>query len=39
MVENLTKENITVLWSTAYLDEAELCDEVILLNEGEILFW
>lgn len=39
MVENLTKENITVLWSTAYLDEAELCDEVILLNEGEILFF
>ena len=39
MVENLTKENITVLWSTAYLDEAELCDEVILLNEGKILFF
>jgi ABC-2 type transport system ATP-binding protein len=38
MVENLTKENVTVLWSTAYLDEAELCDEVILLNEGDILF-
>lgn len=39
MVQNLTKENITVLWSTAYLDEAELCDEVILLNEGNILFF
>lgn len=39
MVENLTKENVTVLWSTAYLDEAELCDEVILLNEGDILFF
>ena len=39
MVENLTKENITVLWSTAYLDEAELCDEVMLLNEGKILFF
>lgn len=38
MVENLTKENVTVLWSTAYLDEAELCDEVLLLNEGDILF-
>ena len=39
MVVNLTKENVTVLWSTAYLDEAELCDEVILLNEGDILFF
>lgn len=39
MVENLTKDNVTVLWSTAYLDEAELCDEVVLLNEGDILFF
>ncbi len=38
MVENLTKEGVSVVWSTAYLDEAELCDEVILLNEGELLF-
>lgn len=38
MVQNLTKEGVTVVWSTAYLDEAELCDEVILLNKGEILF-
>lgn len=38
MVENLTNEGVSVVWSTAYLDEAELCDEVILLNEGEILF-
>ncbi|MGO8126782.1 ATP-binding cassette domain-containing protein, partial [Rhizobium ruizarguesonis] len=28
MVENLTKEGIGVLWSTAYLDEAEACDHV-----------
>lgn len=38
MVKNLTSEGVSVLWSTAYLDEAELCDSVILLNEGEILF-
>ncbi|MBN2826111.1 MAG: ABC transporter ATP-binding protein [Campylobacterales bacterium] len=38
MVQNLTNEGVTVLWSTAYLDEAQLCDEVLLLNEGEILF-
>ncbi len=38
MVQDLVTEGVTVVWSTAYLDEAELCDEVILLNEGEILF-
>lgn len=38
MVQNLTSEGVSVVWSTAYLDEAELCDEVILLNEGQILF-
>ncbi|MDF8358332.1 ATP-binding cassette domain-containing protein [Ensifer adhaerens] len=38
MVENLTKEGIGVVWSTAYLDEAEACDNVLLLNEGRLLF-
>ncbi|MBT2186497.1 ABC transporter ATP-binding protein [Sphingobium sp. H33] len=38
MVAELTKEGIGVLWSTAYLDEAELCDSVYLLSEGELLF-
>jgi drug efflux transport system ATP-binding protein len=28
---------VTVLLSTAYMDEAERCDHVILLHEGEIL--
>jgi ABC-2 type transport system ATP-binding protein len=31
------EEHITVLLSTAYLDEAERCDNIILLNEGRIL--
>ena len=39
MVTNLLKEHITVLWSTSYLDEAELCDEVLLLHEGKLLFY
>ena len=38
MVENLTASGIGVVWSTAYLDEAEACDGVLLLNEGKLLF-
>jgi ABC-2 type transport system ATP-binding protein len=38
MVQLLLKEDITVLWSTAYLDEAERCDSVLLLNEGKALY-
>ena len=30
-------EGMSVLLSTAYLDEAERCDEVVLLHEGEVL--
>jgi len=38
MVQELIKEGISVVWSTAYLDEAEKCDSVLLLNEGRLLF-
>ena len=38
MVQSLLKEDIGVVWSTAYLDEASLFDDVILLNDGKILF-
>lgn len=38
MVEDLTREGIGVVWSTAYLDEAEACDRVLLLNQGKLLF-
>jgi ABC-2 type transport system ATP-binding protein len=31
------EQSTTVLLSTAYLDEAERCDEIVLLHEGEIL--
>jgi ABC-2 type transport system ATP-binding protein len=37
MVQDLLSEGMAVLWSTAYLDEAERCDTVILLNGGEKL--
>jgi len=38
MVGDLVKQGIAVVWSTAYLDEAELCDTTIVLNEGKVLF-
>jgi len=38
MVKNLLSEGVSVLWSTAYLDEAERCDTVLLLNEGKLLY-
>ncbi len=33
----LEEEQITVLMSTAYLDEAERCHDVILMHEGKVL--
>ncbi len=38
MVHELITQGITVVWSTAYLDEAELCQEVLLMNEGKLIF-
>ncbi|MDA3978806.1 ATP-binding cassette domain-containing protein [Gallibacterium sp. AGMB14963] len=38
LVQALVKQGMAVLWSTAYLDEAEKCDSVILLNEGKKLY-
>jgi ABC-2 type transport system ATP-binding protein len=38
MVRALLEEDIGVVWSSAYLDEASYFDEVILLNEGKVLF-
>lgn len=38
MVKAFTGGGTTVVWSTSYLDEAQLCDEVLVLNEGHLLF-
>ncbi len=38
MVRELAGQGIAVVWSTSYLDEAEACDEVLLLNQGRLLF-
>ena len=36
MVRDLARGGMTVVWSTAYLDEAELCDDVRLMHHGRI---
>jgi ABC-2 type transport system ATP-binding protein len=38
MVYDLVDQGIGVVWSTAYLDEAERCAEVLLLNEGQAVY-
>lgn len=38
MVSELIAEGLSVVWSTAYLDEAEKCNTVLLLNEGKLLY-
>lgn len=38
MVRELKGEGITILWSTAYLDEAHSFDNCIVLNEGKQIF-
>ncbi|MCG8415921.1 MAG: ATP-binding cassette domain-containing protein [Pseudomonadales bacterium] len=38
MVDVLTEEGMAVVWATAYLDEAEQCETVLLMNEGSLAF-
>lgn len=38
MAADLVDQGIGVIWSTAYLDEAERCGRVLLLNQGRALF-
>lgn len=38
MVHELANDGMLILWSTSYLDEAEQCREVLLLNEGKLLY-
>jgi ABC-2 type transport system ATP-binding protein len=38
MVYALIERGVGVVWSTAYLDEAENCAEVLVLNEGRVLY-
>ena len=38
MVQELVDDGMAVVWATAYLDEAERCQQALLLDQGEILF-
>jgi ABC-2 type transport system ATP-binding protein len=38
MVRELSAGGMTVVWSTSYLDEAERCDDIVVMNEGCILY-
>jgi ABC-type multidrug transport system ATPase subunit len=37
MLKRLKKQGITILVSTAYMDEANLCDRIALIQKGQIL--
>ena len=37
MLKSLQPEGITLLVSTPYMDEAQLCDELLLLHQGKVL--
>lgn len=38
MVRELADKSTAIVWSTAYLDEAERCDAILLLNSGRLLY-
>lgn len=39
LVTTIAKQGIGIIWATSYLDEAEKCAQVLLLNEGKLLFY
>jgi len=38
MVYELVDDGIAVVWSTSYLDEAERCSSVLVMNNGKLLY-
>ena len=38
MVSSLADAGMAVVWSTSYLDEAELCNQVLLMHEGKLSY-
>ncbi|MEO8232103.1 MAG: ABC transporter ATP-binding protein [Ignavibacteriota bacterium] len=39
ILSDLQKDGITIFMTTPYLDEAERCNKVALMNNGEIISW
>ena len=37
LLQELKKEGITIIVSTPYMDEAEMCDRIALIHQGQIL--
>ncbi|MBX5452469.1 MAG: ATP-binding cassette domain-containing protein [Acidobacteriia bacterium] len=37
IIQGLREQGVSVLISTSYMDEAERCDDIILLHEGKVL--
>ena len=38
LIRALAGEGIGIVWSTAYLDEAERCERVLLMNDGKLIY-
>jgi ABC-2 type transport system ATP-binding protein len=38
MIEELADEGMTIIWSTAYLDEAERCAHMLMLDGGRLVY-
>jgi len=38
MVNELVVKGMTVIWSTSYLYEAELCQDVLVMNQGKLIY-
>ena len=38
LVSEFRAQGMSVIWSTSYLDEAEKCDDVLLLNNGQVIY-
>lgn len=38
MVQILLEEGVSIIWSTTYLDEAEKCSQIVLIDQGQVLY-
>lgn len=38
MVGELSRDGMTVIWSTAYLDEAQKCPDILMLDGGRVIW-